>query len=73
MGRLGFLPEIEGENALPDALAVARLPELLVEGAFTHFAVADGGPDPESVAYTWEQSRKFAFAILFVTHNNFFV
>ncbi|GEA14093.1 MAG: alanine racemase [Moorella sp. (in: firmicutes)] len=37
MGRLGFLPD----RAVAEALAIARLPHVRLEGIFTHFAAAD--------------------------------
>ena len=63
MGRLGFIPEKAGENSLPDALAVMNLPALILDGAFTHFAVADGGDDASSREFTEEQARRFSFAM----------
>jgi alanine racemase len=44
MGRLGLPLEAAGGGALADALAVARLPGLRLEGVFTHLATADA-PD----------------------------
>ncbi|HAG11162.1 MAG TPA: alanine racemase [Desulfotomaculum sp.] len=38
MGRLGLTP---GKSALEDVLKAARLPHLIPEGIFTHFAAAD--------------------------------
>ena len=38
MGRLGLTP---GKPALEDVLKAARLPHLILEGIFTHFAAAD--------------------------------
>ena len=63
MGRLGFLPELSGDGGIKDCIAATRLSGLLTDGAFTHFAVADGGADGESREYTKEQARRFAFAI----------
>jgi len=49
MGRLGLLPD----EVLPFVLELQRLPNLVVEGIFTHFSVADSDPD-----YTqWQLDR----------------
>lgn len=41
MGRLGFV----GERAAEEILAAAQLPNLILEGLFTHFSDADGSAD----------------------------
>lgn len=41
MGRLGFV----GERAVEEILASAKLPNLILEGLFTHFSDADGSED----------------------------
>lgn len=51
MNRLGFFPE----EVLPFLKRVRKLPNLEIEGIFTHFAMADR---PESL-YTIEQFNKF--------------
>ena len=43
MGRLGFRVPGEGEDSVEGAIAVCRLPALIAEGVFTHFATADEG------------------------------
>ena len=49
MGRLGLLPD----EVLPFVLELQRLPNLMLEGIFTHFSVADSDPD-----YTrWQLNR----------------
>jgi len=49
MGRLGLLPD----EVLPFVLELQRLPNLVLEGVFTHFSVADSDPD-----YTrWQLDR----------------
>ncbi len=49
MGRLGLLPD----EVLPFVLELQRLPNLVPEGIFTHFSVADSDPD-----YTrWQLNR----------------
>ncbi len=52
MGRVGFLA---GFEAVRDTLWIARLPHLVIEGAYTHFASADE-EDPE---YTLAQYARF--------------
>lgn len=63
MGRIGFIPEETGENALPDALSATALDGLVLDGAFTHFAVADGGDDCAMTQYTENQARRFDLAM----------
>ena len=49
MGRLGLLPD----EVLPFVLALRTVPDLVMEGIFTHFSVADSDPD-----YTrWQMDR----------------
>ena len=49
MGRLGLLPD----EVLPFVLELHKVPNLVLEGIFTHFSVADGDPD-----YTrWQLNR----------------
>jgi alanine racemase len=50
MGRLGLLPE----EVLPFVLALRTVPDLVLEGIFTHFSVADSDPD-----YTRGQIKRF--------------
>ena len=54
MGRVGFLP---GYSAVKDVMEINRLPGLVIEGMFTHFAVAD--EDGEQDAYTLQQFELF--------------
>lgn len=57
MGRLGFdcfSPEEAAANLLP----VSKLPHLLLEGAFTHFAAADEEGE-DAIRYTREQFWRF--------------
>ncbi len=60
MNRIGF-----GQSELEDALYAARLPEFSAEGAFTHFACADGGED----APTFYQINRFDRALEFLYEN----
>ena len=43
MGRLGFQCPGVGEDSVEGAISVCRLPGLVAEGVFTHFATADEG------------------------------
>lgn len=52
MGRLGFLP---GNQAYNDVEEIHHLPGLILEGIYTHFAVADRAVKD----YTWEQLQRF--------------
>jgi len=52
MGRIGFKP---GPEALETILRINRLPGLILEGIYTHFAVADWADK----TYTFEQFHQF--------------
>lgn len=54
MGRVGFLP---GYSAVKDVVEINKLPGLVIEGIFTHFAVADENEDND--AYTRHQFELF--------------
>lgn len=41
MGRIGFNCRDDSLNEINDAIAAARLPQFILEGIFTHFAVSD--------------------------------
>lgn len=61
MGRIGF--DCRSETALPEtvrlAAEAARLPGLLCDGAFTHFAAADRDSDPDGVFTAGQRARFF--------------
>ncbi len=52
MTRVGFMP---GYSAVKNVLAISRLPRIIVEGLFTHFASAD----EEDKSYTYMQFERF--------------
>lgn len=54
MGRVGFLP---GYRAVKDVMQISGLPGLVIEGIFTHFAVADESGEED--AYTRRQFELF--------------
>lgn len=56
MSRLGFFWSREGQNdqVLEELIALCQLPNLNIQGMFTHFSDADG-----SEAYTMEQLTRF--------------
>ena len=54
MGRVGFLP---GYSAVKDVMEINKLPGLVIEGMFTHFAVAD--EDGAQDTYTLSQFELF--------------
>jgi len=64
MGRIGFRCVNNKENELDQALCACQLQNLLVEGVFTHFAVADEGE--KGRVYTNKQIENFNFAINFL-------
>jgi len=52
MTRVGFMP---GFNAIRDVVEISRLPRIIIEGLFTHFASAD----EEDKTYTYTQFERF--------------
>ena len=59
MSRLGFpCDEEHFQQSLEEICRVAELPGLVLEGVFTHFAVADGDSEEER-AFTLLQHRRF--------------
>lgn len=58
MGRLGLFPE----EVVPFIQSIRNLPGLVIEGLFTHFAVADSRED-WAEAYTQEQFTRFQAVI----------
>lgn len=52
MGRIGFQPEEKSVEIIKD---IARLPNVEIEGLYTHFAKAD----ESDKTYTYEQHKKF--------------
>lgn len=57
MGRIGFRPT---EESIEEIKKIAALPNVVLEGLFTHFAVSDMAGD-ESVNYTKQQFEKFSW------------
>lgn len=57
MSRLGFFA-YDCEKTVEEIVAVSKLPNLIIEGIFTHFPVADS-LEPEQVAFTRLQFRRF--------------
>lgn len=55
MGRIGIRPEAAGELAAQ----IAALPQLELEGMFSHLALADS----RDKSFAWEQLRRFKLAI----------
>lgn len=52
MGRVGFMA---GYDAIKAITEIARLPRIIIEGLYTHFATADEADD----RYTWQQFEQF--------------
>lgn len=52
MGRIGFLPN---EKSLEDVYKISKLPNIIIEGVFSHFSSADEG----NKEYTYFQLNKF--------------
>jgi len=64
MTRIGFTA-YDNEESLQGMLEAAKLPHLHVEGAFTHFCVADS-KDPADEAFTRLQYSRFCSALSFL-------
>ena len=60
MSRLGFRARGDQRDQLDEAVRVCRMPELDVEGAFTHFSVAD---EADGRAFTQLQYGRFLVAL----------
>lgn len=52
MGRIGFLPN---ETSIEEVYKISKLPNILIEGLFSHFSTAD----EKDKAYTYKQFEKF--------------
>lgn len=61
MGRLGFQVPGVGEDSVAGAAAVCRLPGLVPEGVFTHFACADEGEAGDD--FSRRQADRFVTAL----------
>ena len=61
MGRLGFQCPGTGEDSVQGAAAVCRLPGLIPEGVFTHFASADEGAEGQTFSHN--QMERFIAAV----------
>ena len=57
MGRIGFRSN-DPQACVEEILPLFSLPQLKIEGLYTHFAVADCPNDAEHTAYTDEQERR---------------
>ena len=57
MGRIGFRSN-DPQACVEEILPLFSLPQLKIEGLYTHFAVADCPNDAENTAYTDEQERR---------------
>ena len=57
MGRIGFR-SADPQACVEELLPLFALPQLKIEGLYTHFAVADCPNDAENTAYTDEQERR---------------
>lgn len=68
MGRLGFNCRNKKLCEMDDLLESARLPYLVTEGVFSHFAVSDG-IDEESLEFTKKQQELFISAVKFLEDN----
>lgn len=55
MGRIGYRPS---DESIEEVKRIQALSNVIMEGIFTHFAVADGGDD-EALAYTQKQYERF--------------
>jgi len=63
MGRIGFLPNKESVETI---VKISKLPNLKIEGLFTHFAVAD----EKNKEYTYQQFEKYNAFLKLLEENN---
>lgn len=52
MGRIGFIPD---QNSIDEVYRISKLPNIIIEGLFTHFSTAD----EEDKEYTYKQIDKY--------------
>lgn len=52
MGRIGFMPQ---EQSLDEVYKISKLPNIIIEGLFSHFSTAD----EKDKSYTYTQIKKF--------------
>lgn len=52
MGRIGFLPN---KKSIEDVYKISELPNIKIEGVFSHFSVSD----EEDKSFSYDQARKF--------------
>ena len=62
MGRIGFDCRSNTLGGINEAISAAKLPNFILEGIFTHFAVSDRTPDEED-GFTDAQYRRFSAAV----------
>ena len=62
MGRIGFDCRSNELNGIKDAVAAAKLKNLIFDGIFTHFAMSDRSPEEET-GFTDEQYNRFVSGI----------
>src|SRR5699024_1742564 len=63
MGRIGFLPTEEG---VKDIIEISKLPNIEIEGIYSHFATAD----EKDKFFTKEQYKRFNWIIKALKGNN---
>ena len=68
MSRLGFDCRNNNLYGIKDAITSAKLPNFILEGVFTHFAVADRTPSSED-GFTDLQSKLFYKSIVIMENN----
>lgn len=68
MSRLGFDCRTDSLNGIADAISVAKLKNLTVDGVFTHFAVSDRN-ETEEDGFTDEQYKRFVSAVKILKSN----
>lgn len=66
MGRIGFLPI---EDSIKDIIEISKLPNIEVEGMFSHFARAD----EEDKSHVKEQYKRFSWVTDRLEENNIYI
>lgn len=71
MGRIGFVCRPECYDGIKAVMDICSLSNLVANGIFTHFAVADESCEKDINSYTNQQYKSFAYAIDYLENNGF--
>lgn len=71
MGRIGFVCRPEDSDGLKEAIEICQLSNLIAEGIFTHFSIADENGQNDVNSYTDKQYKRFVYAVNYLERNGF--